>query len=573
MNFVTLSFVDDIIDWFDGVVASVGNWIVEALGEFLGKVCYYIVNALCGIVKVLYNVFAVFSGQNTVSYDGEEGYLINIFFGNKTVNGLYWGMAMLGVAMVFVFTMISVIRKIFDLYDKHQQPLGAILFSAGKSILTILLLSAVMTEVINLTNLLVQQVNLVFDNADHLTEKSEITFTDEQFATMARIYNTVGNYSLNASYNSRYNLNSCYNAIRPDMVLLMDEGVFDFYYDQSEGVTWQSCLQYLAKSGNMRVENKLDDYNEITAAIMKLMINLKTNASFYPIAEVKREIITTSEAVSLDRVVFLMGTLEAAKGGEGSYYNQNPSIQDALRGPYYTGKKDIYNINQVMNDFEISIAGIDYIIIGVLCYQTMKNLTVCIFNCIARIFNLMALYVVAPPIIATTPLDDGEKFKQWITSTVIQMFGIFGSIIPMRLVILFVPLIMDSRLVLFDSLTLNYLAKGVFIMGALEASTRFNGIFTGILANAAGQAAIHAGDMSDYAMKQFNTAKGGFERITGIKTVKNKMSQWGKSMDEHGGLVFGSAAFFSGKDKKKDGEDGDQKEGNKDLPENMGKTM
>ena len=51
---------------------------------------------------------------------------------------------------------------------------------------------------------------------------------------MARIYNVIGNHAINASYDSRMNVNSCFNEIRSDMLILERKGVFDFDYDYNE---------------------------------------------------------------------------------------------------------------------------------------------------------------------------------------------------------------------------------------------------------------------------------------------------------------------------------------------------
>ena len=166
-----------------------------------------------------------------------------------------------------VFTIIAVVRKMFDGSDKMQTTLGAILGSSFKSIIVILSLNIAMVAVLNVSNVLMQQVSYVFNSGSSLTEAKEIDFTEDQFATMGRVLNTIGNYSLNPSYNSRYNLNSCFNAIRSDMLALQQQGVFDFYYitkdeNGEEIETWQSALQSLVFVANLKEELKMDVYNE-----------------------------------------------------------------------------------------------------------------------------------------------------------------------------------------------------------------------------------------------------------------------------------------------------------------------
>lgn len=554
-----MGVIDSVVSGIDSAVDWIGNSISSAIGDLIGQVCYYIVSTLCNLVKLVYNFFAVFAGIQKVEYDGSSSYLINIFFGNRKITNIYWGMALIGIVFVFAFLLIAVIRKMFDADDKSRRSIGSILLSGGKSILMILLLSAVLSAVLNLTNLLVDRVSFMFDRSDTLHEEDRIDFSDEQYATMARVFNTIGNYSLNASYDSRYNLSSCYNEIRPDLLKLQEDGVFDFYYDETNGVTWQSALQHLVRAYDPRFEMKIDDYNDASKAILEIMEVLKRDASFAPVAFAEWSFSGASAASApLDRVIFLSGTLDAAKNPA---FNAEPSLTDGLRGPFYYGedseKPSIYSYDDVSDAFNIGISGISYLLIALTAIITLKNLALCIFNSIARIFNLLGLYIIAPPLIATAPLDDGEKFKQWLTSAVVQMFGIFGCIIPMRLVILFIPMIFDARLVLFpQSVVTDTLAKVLLVMGAIEAANRFGSILTGVLANNAGYEAVRAGDMKDYSRAMFGKATGAAKsagsfaaNVTGLgaagRWAGGKISSAYSAISEKGGAVVGTVRSLS----------------------------
>ena len=71
-----------------------------------------------------------------------------------------------------------------------------------------------------------QQINYMFSNSENLDIPVTIVYTDEQYAAMGRALNTIGNYSLVPAYSSRYNLNTCYNEIRQDLLYLQQQGVF-----------------------------------------------------------------------------------------------------------------------------------------------------------------------------------------------------------------------------------------------------------------------------------------------------------------------------------------------------------
>ena len=500
---------DSVIDWFedafDSIADAIGNAILDAIKEGIGWVCYYLTCAWCDIIKAAYAVFAVFAGISKVQMKEDFTYLTNLFFENEAINGIYWGMVMIGAVLAVVFTIIAVVRKMFDINDKQQQSLGQIIGGLLKSLFVMITLTAVMSVAMSFTNVLIERVSYVFDQNKSLTERSDIEFSEDEFAAMARILNTIGNYSLNPSYDQRFNLNSCYNELRPDLLYLQEKGVFDLVYptkdeDGNECPTWQSELEQLAYATNPEKELDLDLYYMESSNVLKHIMNtLRYNGDFRPLERFSKE-YTTVESASLDRVVFLMGTMKAAKNDA---YNKNPAITDGLRGAFYTGEKSIYSLSDVKSAFRYQLGGISYIMIWFVGYWVLKNLYRCILNCCTRLVNIVGLYLIAPPIAATMSMDEGRRFKEWTTSMIIQVFGVFGNIIPMRLIILFIPMVLDSDLVLLPSTILNVAAKALLIAGMLEGVSRFSGILTGILANNAGFAAIQASNTNDLADKQF----------------------------------------------------------------------
>lgn len=484
---------DFLLDALDWIVSAVTDAISTAIGGLIGKFLYSIVTALLKVVSIIYGFFDVFSGGSTIRYDSEDTYMINIFFGNRQINQIYWGMALIGFIIIFVVTIVAVIKKSFDIEGKEQRSMGIILLDAGKSSLTILLISFAMTAVLNLTNVLINRVNYIFNNAGHLDQLISMKFSDEQFAAMARIYNTIGNYSLNDSYNSRYNLNSCYNEVREDLIYLEDQLVFEFDYNKIDGNNWQGMLAKLEKSWDPHYEHSIEYYDATSSVLLEIMDTLRKDKSFYPLREIKNEEYSEiAESVSVDRILFLIGTMSSAKN---SRYNTNPSLSDALRKPYMTGTRSIYSYSQVSDDFNTSMTGIDYILIALAGFFTMKNLFICLFNAITRMFNLVGLYIIGPPVAGISPLDNGSMFKQWVQATVVQMFSIFGTIIPMRLVLMFLPIVLDSKLELFpSSITISTMAKIVFVVASMEASTRFSEVINGILAGHGGGASMRNSD-------------------------------------------------------------------------------
>ena len=488
---------------------GLSSMLESILNATIFKLFYYLERALCWVLGVLMDLFEVFAGLETVTYNGSEDYLINVFFSNKAVNNIYWGMAIIGMALIFVFAGWAVIRKMFDIDGKQQQSMGQIIWGAVRSLILIAGLTLVVSVVLTATGVLMRQVDYIFNNAYHMDQPKERDFSDEEYAAMGRILATVGNYSMIPNSNNRYNLNLCFNDIRTDLLFLQKQGVFDYSYYTKDGdgnivESWQSVLAQIAKSADLRQDVKIDVYNEgpaksITAA-MEYLQNTKN-----PLAlEHVEATYTVSERTHLDRMIFLLGTFRAAHN---SIYNEHPAFDDALRGPYfYEDGKSFHNYDQVIEDFDIGFKT-DYILVWFAAIALIFNLVVIILNCVARIFNLMLLYVIAPPFIASAPLDNGGKFKQWTTAFVIQSLSVFGTVIAMQLLLIYLPIVASPELVLFkDKPLLNAIAQFMLVYGGSEAAKKAGSLVTGILADQAGMEAIRSGDMSGAASRAISKA-------------------------------------------------------------------
>ena len=542
-------------DPFQFLIEGIGNVFETIIYNTIYRLLYYIEIAICKLVYYLDMFCQVFMGSRKVYYDGEYSFLTNVFFNNRSVNSIYWRIAMIGIIFAFAFAIIAVVRKIFDLRDKDQRSLGQILLSLGKTILLILSMNIIMTAVLDTTNILMQQLEFIFDNPTGMDK--QITFTEQQYAAMGKCLNTIGNYSLNISYDSRYNINACFNEIRPQLQYLDSTGMFEFDYDlpdenyevktDKQGRTtytklesWQSLLTAIANSTNVNRELKADAYNESAyKAVKNAMDALKKNQNLRPLSHYERAYGQKNERITLDRYVFLIATLSAAKNDK---YNESPELTDPARGPFYYGDKDIYNVYQVSETFDISIFKFNYVIGYFMAGAMTWNLGVISMTCVSRIFNLLVLYLISPLVFAAEPLDDGAKRKQWTIAFLVQSMGIFGTVISMRVLMLFIPIILGSNFQIFygggiGDTIMNLLAKIFMIYAGFEVVKKANGMITGILADSAGWQSIQAGDMTAYG----ESAKGGlygFMRhpiATPVNTVANAFGFQGMSTGKKGG--------------------------------------
>lgn len=514
----------------------------DALFSLLWPLIYNIASFLCWIMQCIYETFELFAGIRSVEYQGDQTSLINVFFNNKAISTLYGGMATIGIVLCFAFCMVAVIRKMFDIEEKMQGTLGSIVGNMLKSILLILMMNFIMVVVLNSTNLLLKQVDYVFSvGSDKIYEsKKEISFTDEDYATMARIYTTIGNHAVNSSYDSRMNVNDCFNKIRKDMLLLEKKDVFEFDYNITETgevlENWQSVLVPIAKARSLDSDIAIDEYNDkLVDAMVYAMEVLKSGRSFTPLSHYVNPYVTTDIGLNtrLDALVMLTGTMSAAGNVK---YNENPSIFDSLRGPYMRSERDMYDMNHVTEDFEFAEMDLLLMILSA-CFLGYQFIFIAI-NAVARIFNMILLYLAAPPIIASAPLDGGGKMKQWTISFIIQSLSIVGALMSMRLVTFFVPIIYDESLILFPGETNGarvYLIRLFFVLAVAFTANKSIGMLSGILSDSAGMASSRASNIGDSVVDEIKSGYGNIKSVVDTVTGKKDKDKEGDKKKEDSG--------------------------------------
>ncbi len=471
--------------------------IFDGIVRWFWEIIYGFTQFLAWILGLLYDLYEVAIGLDTVKYEGsDKSTLLDVVFDNSMVTRAYWTLAAVGIALCFLFTIIAVIKKMFDSNDEVKTSLGQIITTSIKSIIIIIAMSMVMKIAIYFSTSMMTAIQLAFfSNTSTATQEDPKTYSKEEYATMANVLNTIGNYSLNSSYNSRYNINSCYNAIRSDLATLNSLGTFSVRYETPDVLNdkehyWQEALQKIVVAApSLTSDIPIDKYNStLTEAIVEVMDELKNDSDFKPLEKYATSVVgANSSDVNIDRIVLLVGTLNAANDSE--YNGNNASLTDLVRAPYYYGDNgySVYNASEMEKNFDLS--EYSYVLVWFIVVVIAYNMAFILMSAIARIFNMAVLYIVAPPFIAMSPMDGGAKFRQWRISFMVQCFSVFGTLVAMDVVITFIPIIMSGSLEIFDNGLTNYMAKLVIIWGAFFATKKAGNLISGILAENASMTA------------------------------------------------------------------------------------
>lgn len=571
--------------------------IAAVLLTFIKEILFAIESLECRALDMLYNLFKSLAGITPVWLNHKETTLLDVFFSNDLVSTVYWGMACIGFALTFGFAIAALIKKIFDSTgEKVKATIGQILTNTFKAILLIILLTAIVSATITGTTTLMTAIDDLFNNAAEINNPTTISFDDEDMATMFKILDTIGDHAISPAYDNRFNINSCYNEVRNHLQTLKNKRMFEYSYTGAEN-SWQYAITQLYYAGDIYQDVKLDQYNEgISNAILDIVKMMKTNKdSFKPLKSYTRSYANTSEKQSLGRIMMLACSFTDSRKSsdteetatiEDTYNSDRASFNDSLRRPYYLGDKDIYSFGRVTNDFAYGLTSWNHFVNILGVYFLIKEFLKIMFNCIARIFNIMILYVTAPGFIAVMPLDDGGKFKQWTTSFVIQSLSIFGSVVAVRLLMIMIPVILSPDLMIFANGAADILAKDAIVMGMCFTCEKANGLIGGILADNAGYQSILAGEVgggiaasalsfggrlaSGAAKMGFGAAQktlGALGTATGLSTVGDKigggLKNLGQSMRDKGGIIGAARSGWTTKEEDAKKAESQEKEADK----------
>ena len=478
------------------------------------SILFYICKWLLRFVELVELFFNVFAGTEKILYGDEKTYLINIFFGHDAVTNAFWAMAIIAMILSFGFTIIALARKVTDVSGTTKHTVGQIVSNFIRSMLAILLLNLCIVASINVTNVLLDQIDFALTNAEVLDVESGTRKVDEaEYAAMTRILATVANYNVNKGAEMRYNVNACFNAIRTDLQALQSRGFFEYEYAMTPSGhhTWQTALAYAANAADLSVDLNLNQYYpQVDEAISLLAKELATNPEFKPVE-------AGTKAVNVAPNVKVMLFLVSSFGAEHNSIYRNGSMEDALRRSYLNETKDCTDVDTVEQDFELT--EINYILLLAGSYVFLMLMLTCIIQFIERLFNLVLFYITGPLFASSMSLDEGGKFQSWLQGFVLQLLGAFGTVLVMRIYLIIMPVMSSKSLVFFPSVdgfwgtTINYMAQLILIIGGAFAVSKANGIIGAALAGNSAMAAMGQ-------LAEANSIAGGLTKAGAMKAAK-----------------------------------------------------
>ena len=97
-----------------------------------------------------------------------ETTILDYFMNHGTVTRVFWGVVLIGIALCLGFSIVAVLRSIGDL--QLNRPLGRVIASVGKAMLSFLLVPFLCMTAIALSTMVIRQVGVLFDTTNEYGE-------------------------------------------------------------------------------------------------------------------------------------------------------------------------------------------------------------------------------------------------------------------------------------------------------------------------------------------------------------------------------------------------------------------
>lgn len=457
MRFTSLlGMFDGLIDKISNFFTDFGNSIFNSgLMKIIGTVLYGLSYALFLVIDFLSMFFRRIVGLETgVTLDLEtggsqaiEGDIVLTLIQSKEVMNVFFSLLIVAIFLLFVSTIVAIIKSEYN-FDKGGNAKGPIFGRAIKAVFYFLSVPTICIFGVFMAN----QLLLLLDQATRQSTSTKISSL--VFASCCEKSNRV-----------------------------LNDTTFWNGYRTSEAVSG-------AKSGGgaFFYRNATTDGNDIqNTTANREGVAYGINAAF------ANE--TAMEFVTNGSVSFSDG-FEWSTNGDMGRPTEVDSSRSAFKAHYGLTIKNVsdkstfsvYNVDLVW--FYFDLMSYDHLISLLASFLILKSLFDLSMGVVKRIYEMIVLFCVSPPIVALMPLDEGTAYKNWTKAFVSKTLAAYGGVLAMNFFFMLVPVlrrinVFGANGVMFGSINLssvfNYLAQLMMIIAGAVSLTSISGMISGLI--------------------------------------------------------------------------------------------
>lgn len=468
------------MEWIEGFLANdVVRWVLDFL-SFIPKIMYFLVACLCSIIDMFQVVFRKLAGLDPVIIDGnitqgDTAYeLINkaIFQGEyPVIQTVFWSLIVLGVIMLIVTSIMATIRLEYNPDKDKGNSKSNIIKNLVTGIFQLLIIPVACVFTMFLTNSLIGVI-------DTITTTS-IVQNDSSYQYFDTWTNSDVDADLKEGYENSYIAYDIFGIKIPTKSEPFSGMVFK--------ASAYSCNRFRLHGASYlaQVNSSITD--------LGIFSNGKINES-----STAANIIDTAFAINAKIKTPVENNVLSVKDSNGedvistNYYSPGVSLGFGTTNNESFSK---YNVNMVwffydLWSFNFIIGFVALIVIGKL-YATF-----CL-ALMARVFEIIGLFIASPIVIGIMPIDNGSSLGRWR-----QHFAAkFGLVLLMVFGMNIITPILEimQQIQFFGAAVVDYIINTILIVAALSAVDGLVQTISTVLFDKPGEAYKNAKDTATAA--------------------------------------------------------------------------
>lgn len=446
--------------------------------SIIPKVAYILANSFLGIIDVFQLLFRKLAGLDVYYVAGEPqtGDIVYEFIRGTLmgdypiISTVFWGLIILGVILLFLSTIISIIRNEYTT-EKDGNSKGKIIGNSFKAIFYFAIIPIVCIFGVYLANVVLVAV----DKATTPTSASSTILNTsllEPYDVYTQTFGTVssGDEESNVGVEKTY---TGYN-------------VFGFNTLGTSTTTFSGLIFKASAYSCNRVrltENSIVYANGVEYQgyfeLLQEGIATNFNGLFTDAGNDAEMVALYIDTAFADSVKLKSGTVVQLVYPEGTILNSNAWEWDPI-GSQQDDYHDFVNrFNATLVWYYYDLWQFNLIIAFGAAIIMVTIFTNIIFGLMRRIIELVGMFLISAPLIALMPLDEGGAYKKWRDNFLKTTLMAYGAVGGMNILFLILPELQKIRF--FNIYFVDILINTIIVIVGLLTVKRFIELISGFV--------------------------------------------------------------------------------------------
>ncbi|MCI6542589.1 MAG: hypothetical protein MR423_02175 [Firmicutes bacterium] len=436
MNLIFVAgLAEKIKEWFAGWFGAIFSIIPKTL-YFLCTLIFQVLDILQVLVRKVAGL-DVYYVSNTVggtsdsakqTGDIAQRFITEIFTGqNSVLSNVFWALIILGLIMLIITTFVAVLRSEYQgITDGKAASKGRIIGRAFKAIAAFAIVPVVCYFGIFLANVILKALDTITTG----TQNTNFTYSDSTGKTqsvankfMQGKTETGVNTYIGYSFGGFANTSSASGRILTTSTPI-------------SGLIFKACGYQANRIRNFSSFRSAMSSNPSVGAGVFNQFGTDYDTSANLLDDCFANCYRLNEKVSVPTSPFHKSHMWPLSTG----------IFGAISDPSIMDNVQVFDKNNVtLVWYYYDLWSFNFIICVAALIVCTKLLISLVFGLMKRLFEVVVLFLIAPPIASLMPLDDGSALKKWQSKFVGKVIGAYGPVVGLNLMFLILPFIMQIR--------------------------------------------------------------------------------------------------------------------------------